>query len=271
MNTKRYSGIQPQYFPRLHYFARMLNTDVFMLRDDVQFLRKHKYPDGSTDKSYQAHAPIKHESGRRLLPVGISHEGYTSIYDTGISREAHWRDENLKLLREGYKNAPNFEKLQQEIKTILEKSYENLAELNITTLIWGFLHIFDKPTDDLSLYNLKIINSILEDQKEFRLKKILRATETEISPKLNSMSANEKILALMKELNATEDYCGGTAVSAYMEHDLFKENGITTIVQDWKCREYSQQFSKRHPFIPNLSIIDLLMNVTSQDAFRILQ
>lgn len=267
---KRYTGIQPQYFPRLHYFARILNTDYFMVRDDVQFLRKHKYPDGSTDKSYQAHTPIKHESGRRLLSVGISHEGFTPIYKTGISPENHWREENFDLIREGYKKAPNYERLMPEIKLVIEKQYENLVELNIRTLVWGLLHIFDRPTGDPSLYNLDFINSILRTQKEFRLKKIFRATEMKVFPELNSISANEKILALMKEIGVTEDYCGGTAVSAYMEHDLFKKNGITTVVQDWKCREYSQQFLKSLPFIPNLSIIDLLMNISRKDVIKIL-
>ena len=81
----RYSGIQPQYFPRLHYFARILNADIFVSRDDAQFLRKHKYPDGKTDKSYQAHTPIKTPSGIYLLNVPTKHEGFIPIYKTAIS------------------------------------------------------------------------------------------------------------------------------------------------------------------------------------------
>ncbi|MEK7165850.1 MAG: WbqC family protein, partial [Patescibacteria group bacterium] len=64
-------------------------------------------------------------------------------------------------------------------------------------------------------------------------------------------------------------YCGGTAVAAYMDEELFQKNGISVTVQDWKCRDYRQNFA-RIPFLPNLSIIDLLMNVSYKEALGIL-
>lgn len=40
----RLADIQPQHFPRLHYLARLLDSDVFVIRDDVQFAKSHRYP-----------------------------------------------------------------------------------------------------------------------------------------------------------------------------------------------------------------------------------
>jgi len=55
---KRLAGYQPQYFPRLHYFARLLNADVFEVSDYVQFVKKHAYVDPNGErfrgKSFQA-------------------------------------------------------------------------------------------------------------------------------------------------------------------------------------------------------------------------
>ena len=85
------------------------------------------------------------------------------------------------------------------------------------------------------------------------------------------MNPNEKIIALCKEVGATEDYCGGTGATAYMDSELYKKNGIKITVQDWKCREYPQLFTKQQDFIPNLSIIDLLMNVSTEEAVKVIK
>ena len=48
-----------------------------------------------------------------------------------------------------------------------------------------------------------------------------------------------------------------------------RKNGIKITVQDWHCPPYPQQFNKLG-FIPDLSIIDLFMNVSPQNAAKIL-
>jgi hypothetical protein len=59
-------------------------------------------------------------------------------------------------------------------------------------------------------------------------------------------------------------------VAAYVDHNLFSDNGITITVQDWTCRPYPQLFEKQSGFIPNLSILDLLFNETIKKARTIL-
>lgn len=266
----RYTGIQPQYFPRLHYIARILTTDIFVIRDDVQFVRAHKYPDGKIGKSYQAHTPIKHLSGLRLMPVSITHEGITALYDTHIEYSLNWVEGHLKSIQEGYFKAKYFEQIFPQITKLLQHKYPNLAELNIVTLMWGLSHILGNPSMDIDKLNLDYINNFISKQKKFRIKKILKATDTETYKKFDKMSANEKIVALCKEVGATEDYSGGTANVAYIDHLLFAKNKIKVTIQDWKCQEYPQQYVKQFGFIPNLSIIDLLMNVTNKEAAEII-
>src|SRR3989344_745861 len=99
INSVRYSGIQPQYFPRLHYFARILATDIFVIRNDAQYVRKHKYPNGSIDKSYQAHSPIKQALGRQLLSVPTQHEGFAPLAATKIFYDQTWMQNHLKALQ----------------------------------------------------------------------------------------------------------------------------------------------------------------------------
>lgn len=264
----RYSGIQPQYFPRLHYFARILNADILVLRDDAQFVRKHKYPNGSVDKSYQAHTPIKQATGRQLLFVATKHDGFLPVAETKISYEQGWAQDHLKALQIAYAQAPFFKNTFKELETVLKKQYISLSELNIATLIWGFLHLLGEEFSEGKL-NLGFINKIFKKNNLFRLKEIKKASESK-ALKDNNLSTNEKIIALCREVGATEDYCGGTGAAAYMSDDLFSSSGIEITVQDWKCKEYPQLFRKQQGFIPDLSILDLLFNVSKDDARRIL-
>lgn len=264
----RYSGIQPQYFPRLHYFARALNTDIFVLRDDVQFVLRHKYPDGKNGPSYQAHSPIKTSSDLFLLDIPIKHNGLKPICKTLISYNHNWVHKHLKTIRTNYAKSENFPKLFPGIEQILKNNYETLSQLNIQTFLWGINILLENP---LTLYRLSVnnINQVLKQDKKFRLKKILLASKIK-QLQNNTLSANEKILTIIKSIKADEDYTGGTAFKAYMDEELFNKHNIKVLVQDWKCQKYTQVFDKKLGFIPNLSIIDLLMNTPLKQAVGII-
>lgn len=267
----RYSGIQPQYFPRLHYFARILNSDIFVSRDDCQFLRKHKYPDGSTGKSYQAHTPIKTANGQFLLNVPSEHDGFKSISKTKVSNDSLWREDHLKAVKLSYIKTPYFKTVFPQLEIILNSEFKTIGELNLATIIWAISYLLEKNTDKAEDLNLDRINNFLEHQDKFRLKKIKRSMDMKSVHDLNkfeNFTPNEKIITLIKEAGADEDFCGGTGVAAYLDHIQFDKNGIKVTVQNWKCKDYPQLFSKRQSFIPNLSIIDLLMNVSIEEALE---
>lgn len=265
----RYSGIQPQYFPRLHYFARILATDIFMIRDEVQFVIKHKYPNGEVDKSYQAHSPIKHSWGRHLLAVPTKKEGYKPISETAVSYNTDWINNHLNALKFAYSRSQNFAKIHSQVEKLLNGNYQTIAELNIRTIIWGILNLLGEQDITNSKLSLDYLNNKLRTQKLFRLKEVRLGSQSETVKGAANLSPNEKIILLCQEVGATEDYCGATGVAAYVDHKLFDEKGIKITIQDWQCPEYPQRFSKLG-YIPNLSIIDLLMNLPQRDALKIL-
>ena len=266
----RYTGIQPQYLPRLHYFARIFNSDIFMVRDDAQFLRKHKYPGDRVDKSYQAHTPIKQAHGIQLLSIPTVHAGFLPICQTQISYNNNWTADHLKAIQLAYSKAPNFLIYFEQIQYLLTKKYSDIAELNLATIYWGIVSVLNISKFAESILNIDNLNSILQKQKIFRLKQIKRASQSVALKKDKNLTANEKIIAACKELKVNEDYCGGTGVTAYVDKEYFQKNGIKITVQDWYCRTYPQLFPKVN-FIKDLSIIDLLMNVSPREAARILQ
>ena len=267
----RYTGIQPHYFPRLHFFARILSTDTFVIRDDVQFVRKHKYPDGKTGKSYQAHTPIKKAEGVHLLMVPIIHNGKKPINKTEVQYSNGWIETHLKTIEIFYRKSHYFSNIFPEIKAILTKQYKTLAELNIATILWGLLRLAGLQKVSGDQLTIDFVLQTIRKRNIFRVQSIRKASESKSLTKLRSVTPNEKIIALIKEVGANEDYCGGTGVAAYMDKNLFKQHGITITVQDWKCKSYSQLYTKKQGFIPNLSVIDLLMNVSTEEAIAVIR
>ena len=266
--SMRYSGIQPQYFPRLHYFARILNSDIYLIRDEVQYLKKHKYPDGTTDKSYQSHTPVKQTFGRFLLSVPIKREGFIPIGKTEVSYGNNWVETHLKTIEICYSKAPNYQPIYRDMETILNMRYKTIADLNIAAICWAIQYLINKGHSSNRDLSINSTEQLLKKSR-FRLRKIIRGSHLTKTVNLDGLSADEKIIKLIKAVGANEDYCGGTAIAAYMHQELFKKNGIKITVQDWHCPPYPQQFNKLG-FIPDLSIIDLFMNVSPQNAVKIL-
>lgn len=267
----RYTGIQPQYFPRLHYFARILMTDIFVLRDDAQFVSKHQYPNGQNDKSYQADTPIKLSNGRSFLHVPIAHQGRLPLAQSKISYDHPWIENHLKTLQFAYARAPHFSDIFPEIQSLLCCRFTLLSDLNFASIGWTLRRILGFPPVHPEAITLNNVNTMLKNSDtSIRLQNIQLASKSSALSSHPNLSANEKILLLMHEACANEDYCGGTGVAAYLDHTLFKKAGITVTVQDWTCKQYEQQFTGKLGFIPNLSIIDLLMNVSTEKAREIL-
>lgn len=261
---------QPQYFPRLHYFNRILDADVFVVLDSAQYTKvlTHFDKGRKKHKSYQSHAPIKLPGGEYILSVPVKHKWFLPINETQIEYNNGWVPEHLRTIQLAYGRSPNFHQFFPQIEEILSQQYKNLAELNIKTILWGVASVLGIkiPLQDLTIEH---INRELDRNQTVRLKKILRDKGTGVQ-KTESKKGDEWIMAICKSLGATEHYHGETSKAGYMDVEYYKNLGITPITQNWHCKKYTQQFSNKNGFIPNLSIIDLLLNVGEVGAYNAL-
>ena len=267
----RLSDIQPQYFPRLHYIARVLESVIFVIRDDVQFVRNHKYPDGKRGVSYQAHTPIKCSSGVELLSVSIKKGGLLAINKTGISYDQPWMRKHINIIKNNYHGSLNSALLIPEIESLLEEQYANIAELNIATTCWILSHLLGVERVTQECLSLDFINELIKEKRISRLQRIELGSNC-VDTSLESVSiASERIVELCKKFNADQYYGGGTALRAYMDTELFERNSINVTIQEWDCPIYQQQYTLQAGFIANLSTIDFLMNVPLGDALSLLK
>jgi hypothetical protein len=254
----RLSDIQPQYFPRLHYLARMLDADVFVFRDDVQFVRNHLYPGGARGPSYQVHTPIKSPEGSHLLTVAVKKKSGLSIRTTAISHDAPWVRKHLNAIANFYKNAANARALLPEIEAIFARRYETVAELDIATACWALGRVLGgdlRVPDELTIER---VNELLAATSGVRLGRI--GLGSELLADSASSCASERIAELCRIVGADEYLAGGTALDAYLDRGVFERHGIAVAVQDFRCPSYPQQHAARAGEVANLSIIDLLMN-----------
>lgn len=262
---------QPQYFPRLHYFNRILNADTYVILSSAQYTKSLVHFDNGKkrQKSYQSDAPIKLPSGLHLLTVPVRHDGLSPISKARIDYTHHWVARHLATLRSAYGKTPHFDQVYPQVQELLSKKPAVLADLTIATTLWGISRVvgFNLPLDDLTL---EAVNDSLQKQETARLRRIVLDSQTGVERPDGEHKGTEWTAAICKSMGASEYFHGGTAKSGYMELEHYRTLGISPIIQSWQCSEYGQSFTDRLGFLPNLSILDLLFNVDPGSALSVL-
>ncbi len=263
----RLGGYQPHYFPRLHCLARMLDSDISPIADYVQYVRKHAYPthDGRrvNGPSYQAHTPIKTRNGTLLLGVPVTHAGhFQRLNEAQVSYAASWQDDHCNIIREAYRAAPFFNQVFPEVESIVRRTYPSLASLTIATTTWSLAYLLEMPQRTEA--KMQNIAEALR-RSSFRLRTIIPISETSVPPpyKESGRDANDWIIDMCRHFGADEYYFGGTSAACYMDFSRYQAANIALKQQSWTCAPYPQLHGE---FVPNLSILDLLMNVSPGDA-----
>jgi len=212
---------QPTYLPWPGYFRIMKEADVYVFLDTVQFERQ----------SWQNRNRIKTQANWRWLTVPIKHQGlFQPIKDVRIDNAEPWGRTHWDTLSASYERAPYFGLYSPFFKSVFEKEWENLSELNI--------HIIKNLASQLNL------------EPEF-----LRSSELDIGGK-----RTERLISICKKLDAKR-YVSSVGAIEYMKQDggeqLFAAEGIELAFLEYKQPVYSQLFGE---FVSGLSFVDLLFN-----------
>jgi len=110
---------QPQFIPWIPYFDKILQSDIFVLLDDVQFQKN----------GLQNRNRIKGPGGPQWITVPVVHAFGQRIRETRIASpraiEKHWR-----TIRQCYSNSAFFREILPLIADCLQSSTDMLNELN---------------------------------------------------------------------------------------------------------------------------------------------
>ena len=210
---------QPNYIPWIGFFNKILSSDIYVVFDDVQFPR---------GKDYANRNQIKTNNGKTWLTIPVIGKSDLKPWNQIEINNNGWKEKHLNNIESFYKKTPYFKSYFLFLKRIYETNHKLLLDLNLDLIVF-FLGCLDK-----------IPNIVLS---------------SDIKTELTGL---DKILYILKNQNATKYISGdGEGSKRYINEQLFKDNNIELIWQNYKHPVYNQLHGE---FIPYLSILDLLFN-----------
>jgi len=215
------AGHQPEYLPYLGYIYKIAKADKFILVDHVQYLQK----------SFQNSNRIRTAPGPEgftwlTVPVVTHDRRYQKINEVEIDNSTAWGKKHWKTIYLNYKNLPFFADHQDFFEKLYLKKWTMLSDLT-EAIIYYLVEQLDIKTP---IYKSSAYN--------FNGKKT-------------------DLLIEMCEALEADTYLSGNGARSYVEEEKFKTKSLNHIFSDFHHPVYVQKFK---PFIPNLSVIDLLFN-----------
>lgn len=214
----RVALMQPYLFPYLGYFQLIYAVDLFVLHDDVQWIkggwinRNQVLLDGR---------PL-----RWTLPIAKKNS-CDLINQCDVAEPADGRGRILRQIRNAYRRAPFFHEVMILVTDVINQAERNVAKYILNSL--------ERLSDYLELSTRLIMSSTLKID--------------------DSLKGQERVIAICSMLGATEYINPSGGVTLYDKKD-FKKVGIDLYFLQSEKIEYPQ-FG--NAFVPNLSIIDILM------------
>ncbi len=225
---------QPNFFPWLGYFDKIIKSDLFVLLDNVQIQK--------TGSNWTNHVKliISDKPEWITIPVDRKYSGYVMIKDAKISTaEEKWRNKLLRTIDFNYRKHPFY----KEVYPVIEE-------------------LVNYKTNLVSSFNANIIIRLLELFDVKLTKKIVFASSLNVEG-----ASNDLLINIVKTLNGTSYMCGGGA-EEYQDDEKFRAASLKLIYQNFKHPIYNQYRQKE--FVPGLSIVDVLMNCGVNGAHSIL-
>ena len=210
---------QPNYIPWIGFFHKILLSDTYVVFDDIQFPR---------GKDYANRNQIKTNNGKMWLTASVLGKKELKPWNQIEINNNGWKEKHLNNIESFYKKTPYFKSYFLFLKRIYETNHKLLLDFNL----------------DLFIFFLGCLN------KECNI-----VLSSDIKTKLTGL---DKILYILKNQNTTKYISGdGEGSKLYINEQLFKDNNIELVWQNYKHPTYNQLYGE---FIPYLSILDLLFN-----------
>lgn len=216
------SAHQVNFLPYLGFFEKLVHSDIFVLLDDVQFVH-------TGNLAWMNRNKIKTKEGWQYITVPVYTKGRFGqlLLDVEINNEHNWIRKVLGAIKQNYSRAPFFKDIYHWIENVINKKHIKLIDLNKELL-------------------------------ERVLKYLGISVKTVFSSSLGLKSGSSQKLVDLCHIFKANKYIAGIHGKDYLDIELFKKEGIEIIFQDFKPKEYRQQFDG---FVPYLSIIDALFNI----------
>ncbi len=211
---------QPDFLPYLGFFHRFLNAELWVILDNVQFVR-------GTSKSWTNRDKIKTPNGEKWITIAVQKtERESNINEIALSKNVDWRRDNLYLIRQNYGKSLYFDEIFPYIEELYCFHCEKLVDFNIKSIEML-----------LTMFDIQI--------------------ERKMASAFNPIGrSNELLVDILIKVAATT-YLSGVGARDYYDPKPFEDAGIKVIWQEFQHPVYTQLYGE---FIPYLSAVDMLFN-----------
>ncbi|MDO6605163.1 WbqC family protein [Arenibacter palladensis] len=212
--------MQPYLFPYLGYFQLVHAADVFVFADDVNFIKR-----GFINRN-----KILFQNKEQYFTVPcIKASQNKLINEIQISTQSKGYPENiLQTIRQAYIKAPFFNDVFPIIESIFHSGIDNIATLAATSV--------------------ESVSKYLEINVDFKFSSV----------SFNHTKGQERSMRLLnitKELGS-DSYINPKGGDVLYDKDFFKSHGVNL---DFLMAQISPYSQSNNVFVPNLSIIDVIM------------
>lgn len=217
----RVAAIQSSFIPWRGYFDFIANVDLFVFLDDVQY----------TVRDWRNRNKIKTQRGVEWLTVPVAHDHRSQLVtETRICQDVPWEKKHRGAWSANYRAAQYFDVVMELLGNLEKTQDSTISELNI--------RLTRKICNYLEIKTPMILSSDLS----------LRGSKT------------ERLIDLLKKLNATA-YLSGPSADAYLDKDLFRQNGIRLEYKSYDYAPYPQLWGD---FVGEVTVLDLIANCGPQ-------
>ncbi|MER1967976.1 WbqC family protein [Castellaniella sp. GW247-6E4] len=224
---------QPNFFPWLGYFDKIVRSHKFIFLDDVQFPKK--------GGSWSNRVKIYVSGEARWVTASIRRppHGVALINQIEFSDDRHWRSKFLKTLESNYSHAAFYEETMSLLKPLIMANEGMLARYNMDAIRAiaehiGIRHAHCVPSSSLGV----------------------------------SGTATDLLINLTKCVDGTLYLCGGGA-EGYQQDSAFAAAGLDLRYQRFEHPIYSQ--GDKLSFTQGLSVVDPLMHIGRNGVKKLLE
>lgn len=207
---------QLQYLPYIGFFNKMMQSDVFVLVDNIQFQKKE----------FQNRNRIRTKDGWIWLTVPVLVKGRfnQNINEVTINNNERWKKVHLRSILIHYAKAPYLKYYKDKLTEIYSKDWAKLVDLNhdLIKFLMGELNIKTK---------------------------ILIGSELMIAGKKTDLLLN------ICEKTGANTYLSGPGGRNYVDVTRIKEKKINHYFQDFKHPVYEHHTGKFIPNMCTLDIL----------------
>lgn len=192
---------QPEYFPWLGFFDKLLSADKVVFLDNVQF-KKRYFENRNKIRTFDGWGWI-------MTPVLTKGRFKQRIMDVMIDNSQLWQRKMISTLVQNYRRAPFWAEGGEQLRELITRRWERLVDFNLAVI--GFF------------------TEKLEIKCDYCLASSLGTKYT----------GSQLILEICKKMNASQ-YLSGRDGRNYLDEKSFLASGIEVIYQDFKHPVYSQ-------------------------------